>query len=275
MKARLDYIESRLQSLIEKTVQRFGVDTTWHPLAHQLVIAMQGNLKTKNNPRPIEGDPHISEVTGRLVAPQNYVILLNPQDLSIWQSNAGLLNLLRNTLEEAAQEAGVLFEGPPTIRMVADAIIEPGDIHVEALNPPHIFGATGSLPLFPGKIREINDPRPHNAFLIVYETTFPLRLAVVNIGRRSDNHLIIDDPRVSRTHAQLRAVQGHYIIFDLNATGGTYVNGQRVTQYILAPGDVISLAGVPVIYGEDNPVDDDTTGGNTLGLPAPEETPHG
>jgi pSer/pThr/pTyr-binding forkhead associated (FHA) protein len=88
-----------------------------------------------------------------------------------------------------------------------------------------------------------------------------------------DNHLILDDPRVSRAHAQLRAVQGHYVLFDLNATGGTYVNGQRITQYTLKPGDVISLAGVPIIYGEDNPVEDDPTGGNTVGLPASEETP--
>jgi len=274
MKARLDYIESRLQNLIEKTVQRFGLETSWHPLAHQLVIAMQENLKTIDNHHTIDGDPRILEVTGKPVAPQSYIILLNPQDLSAWQSNAGLLDSLRNTLEEAAQEAGVLFEGPLIIRMVADANIEKGDIRVEASKSTHVFGATGSLPLFPGKIRDLYDPRPHNAFLIVYETTFPLRLAVVNIGRRSDNHLIIDDPRVSRAHAQLRAVQGHYILFDLNATGGTYVNGQRITQFILTPGDVISLAGVPVIYGEDNPVDEDT-GGNTVGLPAPEETPHG
>lgn len=82
---------------------------------------------------------------------------------------------------------------------------------------------------------------------------FPLTQSVINIGRRLDNHIVIDDPRVSRRHAQLRAIRGWYILFDLNSTGGTYVNGQRVTQSILYPGDVISLAGVPLIYGQDNP----------------------
>jgi hypothetical protein len=269
MKARLDYIESRLQGLIEKTLKRLGADSAWHPLSHQLVIAMQDNLYT------LDADSHILEGTGRLIAPQNYIILLNPQDLLTWQSNAGLLDSLKSTLEEAAREAGVYFEGPLNIRMVADANIPPGDVRVEALTHTHSFGTTGSLPLYPDKNREAADPRPHNAFLIVYETTFPLRLVVVNIGRRPDNHLIIDDQRVSREHAQLRAVQGHYILFDLNATGGTYVNGQRITQYILKPGDVISLAGVPVIYGEDNLLDDDITGGNTVGLPAPDENSHG
>jgi hypothetical protein len=268
MKARLDYIESRLQALIERTVQRFGRDAARHPLAHQLVIAMQENLMTSDDPRS-------SEVDGRLVAPQSYIILLNPQDLPTWQANTGLLDSLKNTLEEAAHEAGVFFEGPPIIRMVADPDIKLGDIQVDALNSAQEHGTTGSLPIYPDKNREMQDPRPRNAFLIVYETTFPLRLAVVNIGRRLDNHLIVDDPRVSRAHAQLRAVQGHYVLFDLNATGGTYVNGQRITQYTLKPGDVISLAGVPIIYGEDNPVDDDPTGGNTVGLPTSKETPQG
>ena len=65
--------------------------------------------------------------------------------------------------------------------------------------------------------------------------------------------LVIDDPRISRNHAQLRAIKGRYVIFDLNSTGGTFVNAQRTSQSVLYPGDVISLAGVPLIYGQDNP----------------------
>jgi pSer/pThr/pTyr-binding forkhead associated (FHA) protein len=68
-----------------------------------------------------------------------------------------------------------------------------------------------------------------------------------------DNQLIIDDPRVSRNHAQLRAIKGRFVVFDLNSTGGTFVNGQRASQTVLYPGDVISLAGVALIFGQDNP----------------------
>jgi pSer/pThr/pTyr-binding forkhead associated (FHA) protein len=42
-------------------------------------------------------------------------------------------------------------------------------------------------------------------------------------------------------------------LFDLNSTGGTFVNGQRTSQTVLYPGDVISLAGVALIFGQDNP----------------------
>lgn len=69
--------------------------------------------------------------------------------------------------------------------------------------------------------------------------------------------------RVSRTHAQLRAVHGHYVLFDLNSTGGTYVNGQRISQHALKAGDVISLSGVPLIYGEDTPADETAPGADT------------
>jgi pSer/pThr/pTyr-binding forkhead associated (FHA) protein len=98
------------------------------------------------------------------------------------------------------------------------------------------------------------DHLPENAFLIIEGVkVFPLKQSVVNIGRRLDNQLVIDDPRVSRNHAQLRAINGRFVMFDLNSTGGTFVNGQRANQTVLYPGDVISLAGVALIFGQDNP----------------------
>jgi len=95
---------------------------------------------------------------------------------------------------------------------------------------------------------------PEDAFVIIDGTrVIPLNQAVINIGRRIENTLVVDDPRVSRTHAQMRAINGRYIIFDLNSTGGTFVNGERVKQTVLYPGDVISLAGADLIYGQKNP----------------------
>jgi hypothetical protein len=47
------------------------------------------------------------------------------------------------------------------------------------------------------------------------------------------------------------------MIFDLQSSGGTYLNGEPITQAELNPGDVISLAGVPMVYGQDavRPID--------------------
>jgi pSer/pThr/pTyr-binding forkhead associated (FHA) protein len=103
--------------------------------------------------------------------------------------------------------------------------------------------------------RNDNNTIPENAFLIVEGVrVFPLKQAVINIGRRLDNMVVVDDPRVSRNHAQLRAIKGRFVVFDLNSTGGTFVNGQRANQSVLYPGDVISLAGVTLIFGQDNPL---------------------
>ena len=99
---------------------------------------------------------------------------------------------------------------------------------------------------------EAADAIPENAFLIIEGLrVHPLREPIVNIGRRLENHVVIDDPRISRQHAQLRALKGHFVLFDLNSTGGTFVNGQRANQTVLYPDDVISLAGVILVFGQD------------------------
>jgi pSer/pThr/pTyr-binding forkhead associated (FHA) protein len=76
---------------------------------------------------------------------------------------------------------------------------------------------------------------------------------VFNIGRRIENNLTLDDPRVSRIHAQLRLIRDHYILFDLGSTGGTFINGRRIEQSIIYSGDVISLAGMELIFAQDSP----------------------
>jgi pSer/pThr/pTyr-binding forkhead associated (FHA) protein len=91
------------------------------------------------------------------------------------------------------------------------------------------------------------------AFLILDgRNTVVLEQPVVALGRRPDNDIVVEDGRVSRTHAQLRLRFGHYVVYDLGSTAGTYVNGSRVEECVLRPGDVISLGGVAIIYGEDS-----------------------
>jgi pSer/pThr/pTyr-binding forkhead associated (FHA) protein len=74
---------------------------------------------------------------------------------------------------------------------------------------------------------------------------------MVKIGRRLDNHLILEDRHVSRSHARLDVVEGHYVIVDLGSTAGTRVNGRLITRHTLRPGDIVSIAAVQMIYGED------------------------
>lgn len=82
---------------------------------------------------------------------------------------------------------------------------------------------------------------------------FSLDQELINIGRKLDNNIVIQDPRVSRNHAQIRLVKKNYVILDLNSTGGTFVNGKRVTKSMLYSGDTVSFSSVIVQFIQDAP----------------------
>ncbi len=259
MKAPLDQIELRLQALIEGSMTfLLPWGNPQHMLAHQLVESMRSNCLTATD--------------GSIIAPNYYVILVHSSRLNYWTSNQAFLDEIARVLFQAGTEAGLHFDAPPAIHLVANDDLLPNGIHITASVSVETFAQTSVLESSQASVDELPENNlPVNAFLIVNGVqVFPLKQAVVNIGRRADNHLVIDDPRVSRAHAQLRAVKGSYLLFDLNSTGGTFVNSQRTSQCKLNPGDVISLAGVPLIYGQDispsqpnNPVE------NTPVMPSP------
>jgi pSer/pThr/pTyr-binding forkhead associated (FHA) protein len=62
------------------------------------------------------------------------------------------------------------------------------------------------------------------------------------IGRNPANDLVVPDPQVSARHAIIQNQSGHFVLFDLESTNGTYVNGRRLTQPCeLQPGDEIRI----------------------------------
>jgi phosphoserine phosphatase RsbU/P len=69
-----------------------------------------------------------------------------------------------------------------------------------------------------------------------------LNKPVFTIGRRSTSDLPLMDTEVSREHAEIAQVEGHYIVRDRGSRYGTYVNGEPVdADRALAHGDRISL----------------------------------
>jgi pSer/pThr/pTyr-binding forkhead associated (FHA) protein len=64
---------------------------------------------------------------------------------------------------------------------------------------------------------------------------------VVRVGRGQDNEVVLPDEQVSRHHGQLAARQGALIYRDLGSTNGSFVNGERVSEIAIGPGDVLQI----------------------------------
>ena len=81
---------------------------------------------------------------------------------------------------------------------------------------------------------------------------FLLRKKRINIGRHRDNDLRIDDPLLSRQHAQI-IQQGRTIYLrDLNSTNGTYVNSKRVDIAPLEEGTIIKVGNCQLTFMRTN-----------------------
>ena len=61
------------------------------------------------------------------------------------------------------------------------------------------------------------------------------------IGRGTSNHVVLDEPRVSRQHARLVIEREGCVIYDLNSANGTCVNGVATKRQVLALNDLISF----------------------------------
>ncbi len=63
----------------------------------------------------------------------------------------------------------------------------------------------------------------------------------VTIGRDPGNSMVLDEIGVSRRHAVIQRVGEQVVVRDLGSKNGTYVNEERVTERVLADGDILHL----------------------------------
>src|SRR5687767_6807299 len=241
MKLRLDQLEANLQKLVEDQLAGIlpGQKLEDRVIQH-LATALRKNV--------------IQQKDEGAIAPTIFTLIVATDTSPMWKEER-ILEALKNIITTAGKDAGLKFITQPTINITTDDTFSADEVRVVATHKLEPVAETQGMQTSlyneePGEGENI----PENAFLIIEGVkVHQLSDSVVNIGRRLENQLVIDDPRVSRNHAQLRAIKGRFVLFDLNSTGGTFVNGQRTSQTVLYPGDVISLAGVALIFGQDNP----------------------
>jgi len=89
----------------------------------------------------------------------------------------------------------------------------------------------------------VKDTETHRTF------NHDLTLDQTRIGRAADrNDLVLDDAQVSREHAILKRIRNSYMLVDLNSANGTWVNGQRIKERILANGDSVTICKYTLEY---------------------------
>jgi serine/threonine protein kinase len=77
---------------------------------------------------------------------------------------------------------------------------------------------------------------PHKGRHLLVEEGAPLLL-----GRSRHAETRLEDPGVSRVHCEIQLEDGQVLVNDLDSAGGTFINGQRISEQILRPGDVLQI----------------------------------
>ena len=71
--------------------------------------------------------------------------------------------------------------------------------------------------------------------------TQELKAEKTTIGRVEDNTFQIAEPSVSSHHCEVLLRGKDVVVRDLNSTNGSYINGEKITESVLKPGQTLRL----------------------------------
>ena len=83
--------------------------------------------------------------------------------------------------------------------------------------------------------------------------THELKVDKTTIGRVEDNTFQIAEPSVSSHHCEVLLRGPEVVVRDLNSTNGTFINGEKVTETVLKPGQVLRLGQIEMRLETDAP----------------------
>ncbi|WP_421119910.1 FhaA domain-containing protein [Aquihabitans daechungensis] len=179
---------------------------------------------------------------GRTQAPARYLLQVNATDMEvIEETRVWFVDGLRDALQTAAKDNGWTLAGSTDIRFEVDPARRPGVPNALAVDPdgPKRAEPTGPPPADPAAAAA-----PAALTLVRTDTgqRFPLGSSSVVIGRSSDSTIVVDDTRVSRSHATVERSRSGWSVTDNGSSNGTTVNGRA-----LAPRSAMALTARDVI----------------------------
>ena len=74
--------------------------------------------------------------------------------------------------------------------------------------------------------------------------TYELKVEKTTIGRLEDNAFQISEPSISSHHCEVVQRGNDFVVKDLNSTNGTFINGEKISEITLKPGQILRLGQV-------------------------------
>jgi predicted component of type VI protein secretion system len=199
--------------------------------------------------------------------PNEYAVYLSPDDREQFTSyESALRKELSDYLLEHARKEGLALVTRPRVALETDERLRTGEFGIQAWLSAEAVGQAerdgdpsegaaavaaaadyGHTMVYspdrePRKI-EAPAPTPHaeRAMLVGDGGRTVLSGDSLVIGRSRECDLVLDDPNVSRKHMELRRDRAGWTAVDLGSTNGVKVNGRRVGEAPLEPGDEIAV----------------------------------
>ena len=232
MKIDLITIEEKLAEFFEKDLRIKSHRDPMQNITDEMITDMEASLNKSGS---------------KIIAPNIFQITLKNKELIDKKDLKDYKKYLQEIINTIIADNNFQLAGPLQISFDYDSEIK-GDFKIAVSNSTITSGKTVNM--YSEAKDELKPEGILNGYLIMTdESYFPIRRAITTIGRSEDNDLVIDNLRVSRVHAQIRQIEDKHVIFDLDSTSGTKVNGIKIRQHALNPGDVIEIADLQIIYG--------------------------
>lgn len=186
----------------------------------------------------------------RTIAPNTFVVELGEADaerLGEWED--ALSDELAAVVTEHAGQQRYAFVGPVTVSFEQADDLDTGVFRVRSSTtkgPRPAGPAPAAAPYAPPADHAQPAAAPSVA-LEVDGRAVPVTGPVTVIGRGAEADIVVDDPGVSRRHAEVRVDGGRIRVVDLDSTNGTYVDGERVRTGDLTDGSRITVGRTRIV----------------------------
>jgi FHA domain/FhaA, N-terminal domain len=202
-------------------------------------------------------DAHKTASVQHVYVPNEYTVYLCVEDyerLSGYESS--LEQELSGHLLEHARRQDYDLLTRPVVELDKDDRLRLGEFGIQTrmVKPPPREGAEatqgdhGHTMVYSAKEQPKSKKRPQSrlvetrAIVALDDRRYVLDGPTATLGRSKECECVINDPNISRKHAQLRRNNtGDWQVVDLGSTNGIKVNGRRVDSARLAPGDEVTL----------------------------------